>query len=145
MQVVAVERLQVSSNLGPSAHLIWKELGCKDGTPYPNEWRTTRAIVLAGVFELIREKCGHKFISVLSAYRTVEYNRRVGGAVGSQHPLGRAIDLRPPNTMDIHSFYEVIKQMAKYTAIRGIGYYPKKNFVHVDVRPTENLALWSET
>ena len=145
-QLRAVEaNTPVSFNIGPSKHLSWKEMACKDGTPYPDEGRRSRGVILAGVFELIREKCGNKPIIVLSAYRTPGYNRKVGGVPGSQHPLGRALDLRPPNTMDLFPFHSLIVQMARFTAIRGIGYYPKKNFVHIDVRPTEKLAQWSET
>ncbi len=131
-----------SFDKGPSPNLTWKELGCKDGTPYPSEWRSNRAVILAGIFELIREQCGGQPITVLSAYRTPEYNRKVGGVSGSQHQYGRAMDLRAPKGMTINEFYKIIRKLAdrKITAIRGVGKY--STFVHIDVRESDKLALW---
>ena len=127
---------------GPTPHLSWKELACHDGTIYPNEWRSTRAVQLAEVFEMIRSYCENKPITVLSAYRTPSYNASVGGAKNSQHIQGRAIDLRPPAHMSLNEFYSVIRTLAKTSQIGGIGKY--KTFVHVDVRPKPNghIALW---
>lgn len=127
---------------GPSKHLTWKELACKDGTQYPSEWYSNRAIILAEVFELIRFKCGQRPINILSAYRTAEYNRKVGGVPASQHKYGRALDLRPPSGMNIKTFHTIIMDIANthLTALKGIGKYD--TFIHVDVRPTDNLAKW---
>jgi uncharacterized protein YcbK (DUF882 family) len=132
--------LPIDLAIGPSVHLTWKELGCKDGTPYPNEWRSNRAIQLSGVFEHIRQVCGNKPITVLSAYRTPTYNAKVGGAKASQHIQGRAIDLRPPNKMSINEFYSIIRLLPKSTAVRGIGKYT--TFIHVDIRSGDHVALW---
>lgn len=79
----------------PSEHLSWKEMACRDGTPYPAEWEK-RALILGRAFEAIRAECGGKPIKVLSAYRPKTYNFRVGGMRASQHIEGRALDLRPP-------------------------------------------------
>lgn len=136
------ENTPVSFEIGPSEHLSWLELKCKDGSPYPSEWRRNRAIILSGVFELIRGRCGNKPIQVLSAYRSPSHNKRVGGATNSQHLHGRALDLRPPAFMNLNDFYKIIKESAKYTALRGIGRYPASNFIHIDVRPSESLIEW---
>lgn len=128
----------------PSAHLTWAELACKDSarTPYPAEWRAIRARELAAAFEAVRRAAGEKPIAVLSAYRTPEHNRRVGGARNSQHVQGRALDLRPPKGMAIDAFYRLIVGLARVSvpAIRGIGRY--QTFVHIDIRPGAHLALW---
>jgi uncharacterized protein YcbK (DUF882 family) len=126
----------------PSKNLSWRELACKDGTPYPQEWRKNRAIILAEVFELIRAACGDKSISVLSAYRSYLHNKKIGGAKNSQHLQGRALDLRPPDGYTVNEFYEIIKLISPLTAIRGIGKY--KTFVHVDIRPTA-MTYWFGT
>jgi uncharacterized protein YcbK (DUF882 family) len=126
---------------GPSKHLSWGELACNDGTPYPEEWRTTRAVQLAEIFEMIRTICGNKSITVLSAFRTPAWNKKVGGAVSSQHLLGKALDLKH-TTLTNDEFYKLIRNLPlKATKIRGIGRYT--TFVHVDIRDSENVAYWN--
>lgn len=127
---------------GPSKHLSWKELACKDGAAYPSMWRITRAIPLAEVFEAIRYACGDKPITVVSAYRTLSHNTKVGGAKTSQHMEGRALDLRPPYGMTVDEFYEkIVELIERGIMIRGLGKY--RTFVHIDIRPTQKLARWS--
>ena len=36
---------------GPSLHLSWAALACRDGTPYPHDWRDNRALILTTTFE----------------------------------------------------------------------------------------------
>jgi len=132
--------------IGPSAHLSWAELGCKDGTVYPEEFRATRAVELAKAFEAVREAVGAPII-IGSAYRTPDYNARVGGAKNSQHVQGRALDLYPPKGWTLHKFYAAIRKVAlSHTSpIHGLGRYP--TFVHIDVRPREDrmVTVWRGT
>jgi uncharacterized protein YcbK (DUF882 family) len=129
---------------GPSRHLSWSELACKDGTPYPQEWRETRAVPLAAEFEAIRAAVGAP-IRIGSAYRTPEHNRRVGGASASQHMQGRALDLYPPAGMSVARLFEVCRERARLaeSQIQAIGRYP--TFVHFDIRPARadgKLTVW---
>lgn len=127
---------------GPSAHLTWAELACKDGTAYPQEWRASRAVTLAQVFEAIRAACGQQPIAVVSAFRTPEHNRRIGGARHSQHVQGRALDLKPPKGMTVAQFHaRILALVPALPALRGVGRY--RSFVHVDVRPADRLARWT--
>lgn len=129
---------------GPSKHLSWKEIACNDGTPYPRRFIDDgRVFKLADAFEQIRSLCGDKPIQVLSAYRTPQWNTRVGGAPKSQHVQGRALDLKPPQGLTVKQFYDLIKANHKEFGIQGIGLY--KTFVHIDIRPTTNLVAWSST
>lgn len=118
---------------GPSRHLSWVELGCKDGTPYPAEWRDTRAPRLAEAFEAVRAWVGGPIV-IGSAYRTPDYNVKIGGARHSQHCQGRALDLYPPAGMSMDVFYSSVRAVAMdpTTAIHGLGLYP--TFVHIDIR-----------
>lgn len=126
---------------GPSPHLTWRELACKDGTPYPLEWRESRAAVLAEAFEDLRRLLGGAPLLVLSAYRTPAHNRKIGGARNSQHLEGRALDLRSADgRVNLHEIAHFARTIA---AVRGIGVY--RTFVHIDVRPQPTLVAWSGT
>lgn len=131
---------------GPSPHLSWSELACKDArrTPYPVEWRDTRAVELAAEFEAIRAVVGAP-VRIGSAFRTTEHNRAVGGSRNSQHIQGRALDLYPPTGMTVQRLYDICRERARCadSALGGIGKYPA--FVHIDTRPLSNgrLTAWA--
>lgn len=131
---------------GPSPHLSWNELACHDvgNTCYPQEWRATRAVVLADAFEAVRAALGNQPIRILSGYRTPQHNRAIGGARRSQHLQGRALDLAPPAGVPLATMAEIVRYVARVThpAIRGVGIYEAGGFVHVDVRPGTHLAVW---
>ncbi len=126
---------------GPSPRLSWRELGCRDGTPYPEEWRRSRALVLARVFERIRREVGGP-IRVNSAYRTRAYNAQVGGSRNSQHVEGRALDLAVPRKLILAEFHEIVLFVARRpgSLLRGVGVYP--SFIHIDTRPSPRLVRW---
>lgn len=127
---------------GPSPHLSWRELASRDGDPYPAPWRGSRAVALAQAFEAVRAACGDVPITVLSAYRTPAHNARVGGAPKSQHVQGRALDLRVPDGMTLDTFEATVRALCATTKIRGIGRYPRKRSLHIDVRPTQRVVRW---
>lgn len=125
---------------GPSEHLSWQELACKDGSSYPDTYISDgRAARLATLFENIRA-IYDKPIEVLSAYRTISHNRSIGGAKNSQHLYGRALDLRPPKGVGVDRFYRNIKMYVDQFGIKGLGKY--KTFVHVDIRPSSKIVYW---
>jgi len=127
---------------GPSPHLSWEELRCRDGTPYPEIWQTTRAVILGRLFEIVRFSAGGLPLTILSGYRTAAHNRAVGGARHSQHVEGRALDLAPPKTMTVREFFHIIHGLTRDVAsLGGIGLYP--SFVHIDCRPTYRVVVWS--
>ncbi len=126
---------------GPSEHLSWAELACRDGSPYPLHWRMTRAVPLAAAFERIRELCGFPLV-VNSAYRSFEHNRAIGGAGRSMHVEGLALDLHPARGGAAAMRKLTAAARAEYDArrISGLGIYPA--FVHVDIRPGR-AANWA--
>ncbi len=74
---------------------------------------------------------GHE-INVVSGYRSPEYNallrkrsRRV--ARHSLHTLGKAVDFRIPGIS-----VSKIRRAALNLAQGGVGYYPRKGFIHID-------------
>jgi uncharacterized protein YcbK (DUF882 family) len=133
--------------LGPSAHLSWRELACKDGTAYPREWRDDRAVVLAVTFEDVRALLGDRPLTVNSGYRTPAYNARLeGSAVKSQHVEGRAIDFTHPTLTprQVFSAIRAAQRRGELPLLGGLGFY--RGFVHFDVRPRSRpgyLATWA--
>ena len=129
-------------DLGPSKNLSWKELACHDGTPYPDLW-LDRALVLAAEFEEIRKRCEDRPITVLSAYRTDQYNLLVGGAKDSQHLYGRALDLETPFGLSLEAFRAIIKEVALERGIlKGLGFYSDRTGTHIDCREAQDLVIW---
>ena len=68
-------------------------------------------------------------LTVTSAFRTPELNRRCGGAAGSKHLLGLAMDIR---TMEMTNDEKVefVRQCATYGAL-AFGFYNR--FIHFDI------------
>ncbi len=128
------------------------EFDCHDGSPYPTAWVPLRLAKLVGVLDLIRERWGGPLV-VVSGYRTIDYNRKIGGAKLSQHCEGRAADIRPrPSSSQsgserCRSLHALILRMwntGELPDLGGLGVYPE--WVHVDVRdrvPSGHLAEWT--
>jgi zinc D-Ala-D-Ala carboxypeptidase len=75
-------------------------------------------------------------IIVTSGYRCTTHNKDVGGVKGSYHLFGMAADVYAPKI----SLKELLKS-AEEIGFSGIGYYPKSNFLHLDIRPA-GPARW---
>jgi len=87
--------------------------------------------------EKLRKKI-ERPIHITSGYRCFAYNRKVGGVANSYHCIGLAADIKVKdiNLMELLSYAEAID-------FTGIGFYEKKNFLHLDVRPTKRTR-WRE-
>ena len=77
-----------------------------------------------------------KPLIVNSAYRSPEHNRKVGGAKASKHLEGTAFDISMANH-DPASFIAA----ARKAGFKGIGTYPRSNFIHIDTGPARS---WGE-
>jgi len=77
-------------------------------------------------------------VSITSGYRCFEYNQKVGGVANSYHCIGLAADIKVKdiNLIELLGYAEEID-------FAGIGFYEKKNFLHLDVRPTKRTR-WRE-
>ncbi len=72
---------------------------------------------------------------VICGYRSKETNavlhkKSKGVAKNSLHVQGKAIDLRLESTA-----LKELRDAARSLQAGGVGYYPKSNFIHLDVRP----------
>jgi len=92
--------------------------------------------LLAKLMEL--RKILERPIYITSGYRCPEYNQKIGGVVNSYHCIGLAADIQVKDIslIDLLGYAEEID-------FAGIGFYEKKNFLHLDVRPTKR-ARWRE-
>jgi hypothetical protein len=72
-------------------------------------------------------------LNVTSEYRSPERNAAVGGARGSQHLHGNAIDVSLTG-LSPEQQQMVVNQFLSDPRVGGFGYYPRSNSIHVDVR-----------
>ena len=77
-------------------------------------------------------------VRISSGYRCPEHNRAIGGAPRSQHLLGTAADISVRG-MTPGQMYRLAEDVEAFRN-GGIGVYPDKGFVHVDVR--DGRARW---
>jgi uncharacterized protein YcbK (DUF882 family) len=81
-------------------------------------------------------------IIILSGFRTQETNdelrasHRTNAAEYSQHLYGRAIDIRIPGLTAAH-----LRNVALAMKVGGVGYYPRGQFLHVDVGPVRHWTF----
>ncbi len=107
-----------------SKHIKASEWKCKDGTEY-FLWSAE----LISILENVRNHFESAII-INSAYRTPEWNNKVGGTKNSYHIKGMAADIRVKG----HTSKEVAEYIAYKLMPDWGGVIRYTNFVHVDVR-----------
>ena len=114
-----------------------REFKCKDGTKVPVELEANVRL-LAEQLQALRDHIGIP-IHINSAYRTENYNEKIGGSPKSQHKLAKAADI-VTSKYTPKQLASIIKKLIKDGKMKqgGVGIYP--SFVHYDVRLTE--ARW---
>ena len=107
----------------------------------PEEVRRNISRLVTTLLEPARTLLGRP-IHVNSGYRCPDYNRRVGGAVHSQHMYGRAADitirgLDPECVAEIFHGHLIANENI---GPGGVGKY--SGFTHVDIRETDYPKRW---
>lgn len=122
-------------------HFKIDEFGCKDGTSYPKEWIGSRLNQLRRQLNIIREYFGDRPITITSAYRTEEYNKKVGGVKNSMHVQGMAVDIKIKGVSP-RKVADGIRNLIKQGKILqgGVGDY--SSFTHYDIRG--KAARWKK-
>ena len=87
--------------------------------------------------EKLRKKM-ERPIHITSEYRCFTYNQKVGGVANSYHLIGLAADIKVKD-INLIELLEICEKID----FTGIGFYEKKNFLHLDVRPTKRTR-WRE-
>ncbi|GAF89445.1 unnamed protein product, partial [marine sediment metagenome] len=70
-------------------------------------------------------------VYITSGYRCSRYNHQIGGVANSYHRIGLAADIKVKD-INLIELLEICENID----FNGIGFYEKKNFLHLDVRPT---------
>lgn len=110
-----------------SAHFDSSEFSCRDGSEHPINPN------LINMLEWIRNFY-RRPVTIMSGYRSPDYNAAVGGAKRSQHLLGNAADIVIAGIEPRSVAYVAARQFPH----GGIGEY--RTFVHIDCRPGK--ARW---
>ena len=126
-------------------HFHVNEWRCKDKdkTMPPREW-WPRLRALAENLETLRAELGGRPIKIMSGYRTIPYNVKVGGAVHSQHIYCRAADIKVPGVRP-EKVAQTIEGLIKTGGMKdgGLGVYPRGfrgGWCHYDTR--KKPARW---
>ena len=117
-------------------NFTWSEL-TKGGTRIPENAEITQRIVkLCKYMDGVRAFLGNQPIIVTSAYRDPTSNREVGGVPNSRHLVGDAIDF----CVEGMSEEAVFQRLKTYHRTGGLAV--GNGFVHLDLRPSEELITW---
>jgi uncharacterized protein YcbK (DUF882 family) len=122
-----------------SKNFNWGEFKCKDGTKVPGKLQPN-TVELVAALEVLRYSLGGPSIIILSGYRTVSHNERVGGSTRSLHLKAQAADIK----VEHHTPRKVADKLEELIAgghipEGGIGIY--EGWVHYDTRGTK--ARWN--
>lgn len=103
-----------------------KEFRCKDGSD--------KILIDNNLVEILQNIRNHfnKPVSINSAYRTVEHNKKVGGSSKSYHLKGMAADIVVSGVKPLE-----VAKYAENIGVLGIGLYD--TFTHVDTRTTKSF------
>ena len=135
--VMGVRTYQENDKVQLSEHFNSYEFRCGLGRPCA----CTTILIddkLVEFLEQIRQHFGQP-ITITSAYRCENYNRSIGGAVGSRHSKGQAADIVVKGVSP--------REVAKYAesiGVLGIGLYETASdgyFTHIDTR--DYKSFWS--
>lgn len=118
-------------NYNVTKHFKINEFACKDGTNVPEQY-LPNVFKIAAQLEIIRTHFGMPII-INSAYRTKAYNKKVGGAVASQHLTASAADIVVKG-FSPHTVFTTIRSLMRAGHIAGGCVILYNNFVHYDIR-----------
>lgn len=106
-----------------------------------NGQTTTIDSKLFDLMHTIQKTIGEKIpFEIISGYRSKEFNDQLrkkgqGVAKNSKHIEGKAVDIRMAGIS-----LTKLRDAAKAQKYGGVGFYPKSNFIHVDIR--KDCVYW---
>lgn len=111
-----------------SAHFTLQEFMSPRDPNRPNGQALANLRQLAAVLEVLRARAGRP-LEITSGFRSPEYNLAIGGASSSLHTSGKACDIAAPDDM-----LELAALASQIAEVGGIGIYPGRGFIHIDIR-----------
>jgi uncharacterized protein YcbK (DUF882 family) len=131
-----------------SEHFTVEEFDCHDGTKVSKREYKGLSHLCRVYLEPLRDEFGR--VTILSGFRTVSWNRKVGGASQSYHIYtlhdgnDQAADVKCArgNPAEWHRFLSGLRRKER-NGKGGLGLYPILGFVHVDIR--DYKADWRGT
>jgi uncharacterized protein YcbK (DUF882 family) len=116
------------------------EFRCHDGTEVPAELYDN-VLELAKNLQALRDRIG-KPIKIISGYRHLGYNKKIGGARKSQHIEAKAADIKVKGIGPAKLARHIEEAIADGDMKKGgVGRYP--TFTHYDIRGKN--ARWGGT
>ena len=112
--------------------------GTKNSAPPKKLWKNV--VPTLRIVDELRESFG-KPCTILSSYRSPDYNRTVGGAAVSQHLQFNALDITISGVSAKQVYERLLQWRSEGRFKGGIGYYPSSGFVHIDTRG-RNATWW---
>ena len=111
--------------------------GVKNSLPPQLLWKNI--VPTLRIVDDLRESFG-KPCTILSSYRSSDYNRTVGGVGLSQHMEFRALDIAFDGVTPKQVYDRLIEWRKAGKFVGGLGIYPTSGFVHIDTRNSN--ATW---
>jgi len=105
-------------------------LVCQCGCGFGSAANEVDPSLIEGIQQM--ESQSGESLTVTSGCRCTRHNRAVGGEPYSMHTYGKAADLQSSN-LTLTELCSLAMQVPQFDG-GGIGVYPKRNFLHVDVR-----------
>ncbi len=111
--------------------------GVKNSLPSRLLWKNI--VPALRIVDELRDSFG-KSCTILSSYRSPDYNKAVGGVSSSQHLEFTALDIAFVGISPQRVYDRLLewRKAGKFTG--GLGIYPTSGFVHIDTRARN--ATW---
>ena len=105
--------------------------GVKNSLPPRRIWKNI--VPVLRIVDELRDSFG-KSCTILSSYRSPDYNKTVGGAPLSQHLEFKALDIAFDGISPQRVYDRLLEWRKAGKFIGGLGLYPSSGFVHIDTR-----------
>jgi uncharacterized protein YcbK (DUF882 family) len=119
------------------SYFVAQRRGVTNSAPPQRLWKNIAPTLR--IVDDLRESFG-KPCTILSSYRSSDYNKAVGGVGLSQHMEFRALDIAFNGVSPQRVYDRLLEWRKAYKFTGGIGLYPSSQFVHIDTRNSN--ATW---